>query len=63
MRIAQSEAKIIKEAASAVFGAHVAVWLFGSRAGDSKKGGALTSISSCRRKIIAMRKKCVSGVS
>lgn len=54
MRIAQSEAKIIKEAASAVFGAHVAVWLFGSRAGDSKKGGALTSISSCRQKIIAM---------
>ncbi|OGT10817.1 MAG: hypothetical protein A3J49_19880 [Gallionellales bacterium RIFCSPHIGHO2_02_FULL_57_16] len=39
MRIAQSEAKIIKEAASAVFGAHVAVWLFGSRADDAKKGG------------------------
>lgn len=39
MRIAPSEAKVIKEIASAVFGARAAVWLFGSRADDAKKGG------------------------
>lgn len=39
MRIAPSEAKIIKETASAIFGEHAAVWLFGSRVDDTKKGG------------------------
>ena len=39
MRIAFSEAKAIKETASAVFGARAEVWLFGSRADDAKKGG------------------------
>jgi uncharacterized protein len=39
MRIAPSEAKVIKETANAVFGARAAVWLFGSRADDAKKGG------------------------
>ena len=39
MRIASSEAKAIKGAASAVFGARAEVWLFGSRADDAKKGG------------------------
>jgi predicted nucleotidyltransferase len=39
MRIAPSEAKAIKETASAVFGERAAVWLFGSRADDAKKGG------------------------
>ena len=39
MRIAPSEAKIIKETASAVFGARAAMWLFGSRVDDAKKGG------------------------
>lgn len=37
MRIAPSEAKAIKETASAVFGARAAVRLFGSRADDAKK--------------------------
>ena len=39
MRIAPAEAKLIKETASAVFGARAAVWLFGSRADNAKKGG------------------------
>ena len=39
MRLASSEAKVIKEAANAVFGARAEVWLFGSRADDAKKGG------------------------
>ena len=39
MRIAPSEAKAIKETASAVFGERAAVWLFGSRADDALKGG------------------------
>ena len=39
MRISPSEAKTIKEAASNVFGERAAVWLFGSRADDAKKGG------------------------
>jgi predicted nucleotidyltransferase len=39
MRIAPSEAKAIKETANAVFGQRAAVWLFGSRADDSQKGG------------------------
>lgn len=39
MRITPSEAKAIKETASAVFGGRVAVWLFGSRADDALKGG------------------------
>lgn len=39
MRIAATDAKVIKETADAVFGARAAVWLFGSRADDAKKGG------------------------
>lgn len=39
MRIAPSEAKIIKETVSSVFGERAVVWLFGSRADDTKKGG------------------------
>ena len=39
MRIAPAEAQIITETASAVFGKRVAVWLFGSRADDAKRGG------------------------
>ena len=39
MRITPSEAKIIKETASAVFGEQAVVWLFGSRANDTLKGG------------------------
>ncbi len=39
MRITSSEAKAIKETASAVFGEQAAVWLFGSRANDALKGG------------------------
>ena len=39
MRIAPSEAQVIAETARAVFGQRVAVWLFGSRTDDAKKGG------------------------
>jgi predicted nucleotidyltransferase len=39
MRITSSDASLIKNTANAVFGARAAVWLFGSRADDSKKGG------------------------
>ena len=39
MRIAPSEAKAIKETANAVFGERAAVWPFGSRADDAKRGG------------------------
>jgi predicted nucleotidyltransferase len=39
MRIAPAEAKAIKETTSAVFGKRAAVWLFGSRADDTLKGG------------------------
>lgn len=39
MRITSSEAKAIKETASAVFGEQAVVWLFGSRANDALKGG------------------------
>ena len=39
MRIAPFEAQAIKEAAHTVFGKRVAVWLFGSRVDDAKKGG------------------------
>jgi len=39
MRIKSTEAQVIKETAVAVFGVRAAVWLFGSRADDAKKGG------------------------
>ena len=39
MRIAAAEAQVIAETASAVFGKRAAVWLFGSRTDDAKKGG------------------------
>ncbi|OIQ66694.1 hypothetical protein GALL_517340 [mine drainage metagenome] len=39
MRITSADARLIKDTAKAAFGARAAVWLFGSRADDSKKGG------------------------
>lgn len=39
MRLKPSEVIAITETAREVFGERVAVWLFGSRADDAKKGG------------------------
>ncbi|MGZ8257429.1 MAG: nucleotidyltransferase domain-containing protein [Gallionella sp.] len=39
MRISPSEAQVIKETASTVFGERASVWLFGSRADDALKCG------------------------
>lgn len=39
MRLSTDQIQAIRQAANATFGAGTAVWLFGSRADDSKKGG------------------------
>jgi len=39
MRLTQSQIKAIKSAAAEIFGDEAEVWLFGSRADDSRRGG------------------------
>lgn len=39
MRLSADQAQVIRQAATASFGEDAAVWLFGSRADDAKKGG------------------------
>lgn len=39
MRLSAEQCKAIKTAAADVFGADAQVWLFGSRADDSRRGG------------------------
>ena len=39
MRLTQDQQAAIRTTATEVFGERVGVWLFGSRANDSKKGG------------------------
>ena len=39
MRLTTDQIQAIRDAASSAFGEKTAVWLFGSRVDDSKKGG------------------------
>jgi predicted nucleotidyltransferase len=39
MRLSTDQIQAIRQAANATFGENTAVWLFGSRADDSKRGG------------------------
>ena len=39
MRLTQTQIKAIKSAAAEIFGDEAEVWLFGSRADDSRRGG------------------------
>jgi len=39
MRLSQAQIKAIKSAAAEIFGDEAEVWLFGSRADDSRRGG------------------------
>ena len=45
MRLTSDQIQAIRHAANTAFGEGTAVWLFGSRVDDAKKGGAIVSVA------------------
>jgi len=49
MRLSSSQIEAIKQETEHFFGAKAEVWLFGSRVGDTAKGGATSCMSKRMR--------------
>lgn len=45
MRLSTDQIQAIRHAANTAFGEGTAVWLFGSRVDDAKKGGDIVSVA------------------
>ncbi|WP_026295638.1 nucleotidyltransferase family protein [Aromatoleum toluclasticum] len=46
MRLSTEQARVIRQAAAEVFGDEAGVWLFGSRADDTRRGGDIDLLVS-----------------
>lgn len=60
MRLTEDQARIIRETAQGIFGAHTKVRLFGSRIDDGQRGGDIDLLVECDTPIPDLLKKSLA---